>query len=424
MIIGSWNIRGMNNSLKQHEVVDFFWKNKLDLFCILETRIKAHKFNSIVRRKFKNFNIIHNYNAHINGRIWIIWNSSQINIRVEHTSAQCIHCQIHHKASGYQGFISVVYAYNDGESRKTLWNDLYNHSRSIREPWLVMGDFNCVLKIEERVSNCEPNWNDVKDFNECLNEAGLTDTASTGCTYTWTNNQEGGDRKWIKLDRALCNSDWQLKYPDSYANFHAQGISDHSPIVVDLKIHTQSFPKPFKFLNCWIEDPKFKNIVEKVWSKEIRGCKMYRLVSHLKEAKHCMRELNKRDYSDLEKRTQQAKDDLLTSQTPAQINPGDINLQNEVKDSKEKYTKLQRALLSSLYHRAKIKDINLADGNSSYFHSRVAARRSMNTIRRVVDKQRKVCETTEEIADGFLDFYKALLGDKVQVNQIDTQVVN
>lgn len=37
--IGAWNIRGLNNILKQKEVSLFIWKNKIDLIAILETKV-------------------------------------------------------------------------------------------------------------------------------------------------------------------------------------------------------------------------------------------------------------------------------------------------------------------------------------------------------------------------------------------------
>jgi exonuclease III len=39
MIIYSWNIRGLNNPLKQHEVVGLMKKCKMDICGLLETKL-------------------------------------------------------------------------------------------------------------------------------------------------------------------------------------------------------------------------------------------------------------------------------------------------------------------------------------------------------------------------------------------------
>jgi len=50
VIIYSWNIRGLNNPLKQHEVVSLMKKHKIDMCGLLETKLLAsrvdylHKF--------------------------------------------------------------------------------------------------------------------------------------------------------------------------------------------------------------------------------------------------------------------------------------------------------------------------------------------------------------------------------------------
>jgi exonuclease III len=43
MIIYNWNIRGLNNPLKQHEVVSLIKKHKMDVRGLLETKLPSSR---------------------------------------------------------------------------------------------------------------------------------------------------------------------------------------------------------------------------------------------------------------------------------------------------------------------------------------------------------------------------------------------
>ncbi|XP_074265650.1 uncharacterized protein LOC141588093 [Silene latifolia] len=186
MIFASWNIRGLNDPLKQKEIFDFLLLNKVDCSAILETRVKGSNAGSIAK-KFTSYSLVDNYNAHYNVRIWVMWNPRVVSLTVLSSKAQFIHCAVTHVAS-----------------QKDLWEDLMNFDASITSPWACLGDFNVVLSTSERVGGVTYPPSVMKDFDDCLDNCRLSDHSATGCYYTWTNNQ-GNDLKWAKLDRILVN---------------------------------------------------------------------------------------------------------------------------------------------------------------------------------------------------------------------------
>ncbi|XP_074304766.1 uncharacterized protein LOC141639580 [Silene latifolia] len=116
--------------------------------------------------------------------------------------------------NSFSGNVTFVYGSNDGGTRMQLWDHLRNSQ--FTSPWLILGDFNCVRSVDERISDCHPVLSELDDFNSCLDDASLNDLSTMGCFYTWTNNQNPASRKWIKLDRVLCNADWLLTFPSSF----------------------------------------------------------------------------------------------------------------------------------------------------------------------------------------------------------------
>ncbi|XP_074310088.1 uncharacterized protein LOC141645492 [Silene latifolia] len=329
MKIGVWNIRGMNKEFKQHEIVDFFTSNKLDIMGINEIRVRFSNFNSVRKRGFKHFKVLHNYDYHSNGRLWVIWNKASLVVTALSSGVQWVHLQV--EAPGcvtYQ--VTFVYGLNSLEGRVDLWTFLKGIKPTC--PWVCLGDFNCVRSLDERISNTAANLQALVDFNDAIIMAGLEDMVIHGFAFTWTNKQEDGDRKWMKLDRVLINTEWAAMFSHSYADSLAAGVSDHSPLVVSIPSTEVPRPKQFRFLNCWAQDPSFPDIVKEVWQERIYGCSMYKLVQHLKVAKQRLKVLHHKTYSSLTERAKKKMCELQDCQGKLQRDPMNAVLMLEEKE--------------------------------------------------------------------------------------------
>lgn len=99
-------------------------------------------------------------------------------------------------------FISFVYVSNLASKRKNLWKQLVIDLKLIHKPGLVTGDFNVVLRTDEKrrtyVEVCL-----VAEFNNCILSSGLLEAVHTGLKFTW----RSCEMKKIssRLDRALGN---------------------------------------------------------------------------------------------------------------------------------------------------------------------------------------------------------------------------
>ncbi|KAK9714242.1 hypothetical protein RND81_06G080800 [Saponaria officinalis] len=153
--------------------------------------------------------------------------------------------------------------------RAALWDFLC--SSCTQMAWVVLGDSNCVRKVEERISDAPPNLPAMNDFNAAIYSAGLKDLTTCGHEFTWINKQDGSACKWMRLDRVLVNVGWQTYFPSAFATAHNAGISDHSPIVITVGTFSPC-PRQFRFLNCWSLDKNFIPIVTDVWKNTVKGC--------------------------------------------------------------------------------------------------------------------------------------------------------
>lgn len=70
--------------------------------------------------------------------------------------------------------IIVVYVLNTVEQRRNLWDKLTGISHMPAKSWLVCGDFNLILYHANRLIENPVNFNEIKDFSDCINSLMLS----------------------------------------------------------------------------------------------------------------------------------------------------------------------------------------------------------------------------------------------------------
>lgn len=85
-----------------------------------------------------------------NVRIMVLWKEDDLKVQITLKTDQLIHCYVQRRDGKFEGWIIVVYARKNSQARTTLWQDLLHLQSTIHEPWLVLGDLNVVLSVEEK----------------------------------------------------------------------------------------------------------------------------------------------------------------------------------------------------------------------------------------------------------------------------------
>ncbi|XP_074266778.1 uncharacterized protein LOC141590062 [Silene latifolia] len=332
--------------------------------------------------------------------------------------AQLIHVELLHHVSQKVVHITFIYGSNDGDERESLWDEL-RQLASFTIDWIIMGDFNIVKEMEERLGPNPPSLAEVLAFNKCLLDCNLDDLQGYGSDYTWTNKRDGDARIWSKLDRVLTNPNWLIKYPHTQVTILPAGISDHSPLLVQIK-ETYQFKKSFSYLNCWEEHQDYHTLVYQAWQLPVKGNAMFKLFARLKNVRRNLVDLHKRNFLDISLKVRLAKKDLETCQKHIQQNPLDPSYLAQEKVILEDYWNLRRMERSSLMQRSKVQDIKYNDAPTSYFFARIAARKHQSIIGRIMDKEGTVREGIQDVNQAFVEYYKWLLGEKVDTVTLPT----
>ncbi|XP_074267096.1 uncharacterized protein LOC141590399 [Silene latifolia] len=232
----------------------------------IETRVKI-KNNDRIQASFSNpWKVIDNSEVKDSGRIWLLWDSSQIMVSCIRKDLQVIHAQVTNLVTGFDWTCSLVYGCNADSDRVALWDSLIAMKANVHGPWLVMGDFNNVLYVNERIGS-QVTDAEIKGFQNCVDVCGLYDMVSTGAYFTWNNKQEGDARVYSWIDRVLANDEWILNGPSGNVTFLPEGLYDHSPCLIELGEDIERRKCPFKYFNMWGKHAEFKNIVMETWKQ-------------------------------------------------------------------------------------------------------------------------------------------------------------
>ena len=77
------------------------------------------------------------------------WNPLIFDVTHIEGNSQFLHCCINFIDKKWSFLTTIVYAYNNEEGRRCLWAEL--NEKGADRPWLLVGDFNDILKANERI---------------------------------------------------------------------------------------------------------------------------------------------------------------------------------------------------------------------------------------------------------------------------------
>ncbi|GJZ29353.1 RNA-directed DNA polymerase, eukaryota [Tanacetum coccineum] len=140
-----------------------------------------------------------------------------------------------------------VYAPQSIPDKRLLWNYLSSLITRWDGDSIVMGDFNEVRFVEERMGSVF-NSQGASEFNSFINNSGLVDVHLEGYSFTWSHSSAS---KMSKLDRFLVTEGIISSFPYISAVCLDKHLSDHRPIILR-DIVADYGATPFRFFNSWL----------------------------------------------------------------------------------------------------------------------------------------------------------------------------
>ncbi|XP_074315563.1 uncharacterized protein LOC141651765 [Silene latifolia] len=405
--LGVWNVRGLNSLDKQKDILWCLHNANVDLFGLLETRVKPGSLNKVVDSLCHGWNYCTNHQYHAGGRIWLLWKDRKYKVNVLDMEAQFIHVKVEDIINNYMFYVTFVYGFNKIEERIPLWDAMVR--LTLKEPWIIMGDFNNVLHMDEKIG-LPVKDSETMPFQDAIDRCGLQDMKCTGSFFTWNNKQPNSTRVFSRIDRVLVNDEWLTKWHDYFAHYAPEGEYDHCPCFIRAGDTTLRQKRPFKFFNMWTGVPDFLMIVENGWNENVYGTRMYKVVRKLKMLKANLKGLNKDLFSDIERNSDIAHELLINAQRHLHDDPHNTTLRDNEYNIRASFQTLHKAKIEFLRQKAKCEWARDGDSNSAMFHKAIRQRQLANKVLQIEDINGQLCNTPEGIMKAFEDYYQELLG--------------
>ncbi|GMJ06052.1 hypothetical protein HRI_004274400 [Hibiscus trionum] len=119
------------------------------------------------------------------GGIWLLWNGD-ISVNVVVVSNQFIHAIIQGVALDCPCYLTVVYASPQAHYRRHLWDQLDELNPGDESPWLIGGDFNALLHLEDRRGGQSGRNYVCRKFQNFVFSCALQEVEFKGSKFTWS----------------------------------------------------------------------------------------------------------------------------------------------------------------------------------------------------------------------------------------------
>lgn len=295
MQILTWNIRVLGSIVKKRFLSKLIKKRKPDMVFVQETKLEAVERVDIQKIwGSANLEFICSGSVGASGGLLSIWNKEffTVNNMVVQRSFISMSGLLYGE---FPCTLVNVYASNEAVARRVLWEELLVLKAGCNAPWCIAGDFNEIRVISERVG-CLRLERGMMEFSKFCNNMELIDLPMLGRKYTWTNYQNHAIHS--RLDRFLVSQHWLEKY-----NILQWGlprpISDHCPVTITDDSKDWG-PKPFKFMDIWLSNPKCMTLAKETWNEvQVVGWAGFILVQKLKAIKDRLKIWNKEEFGDV-----------------------------------------------------------------------------------------------------------------------------
>lgn len=208
MNIAAWNCRGAGSKSFPRILREVVRKYDIKVMALMETRISDTRADRQVRELgFTNW--IRVEATGFAGGIWVLWNKADVQLKYVVSTTQFVHCQIWTTSSTEYQYATFVYGDTTTCRRKSLWRDLESIARRVQGQWIVLGDFNTFLSPADKLGGATVNYQEMDQFQTCLNNCGLSQIPVVGDRYTW--EKEGVQER---LDWGFCNFGWEIAHPN------------------------------------------------------------------------------------------------------------------------------------------------------------------------------------------------------------------
>ena len=395
-----WNCRGANKPNFRRSIRYILKKFKTDVLAVFETHASGERAGRICHGL--GFDQTFRVDAvGQSGGLWLLWRSEVGEVEVVESSDQFIYARLSKDQEVLN--LIVVYAAPSVTRRSGLWTRLGDLMSTVSGPLMIGGDFNTILRIDERSGGNGQLSPDSIAFGNWINENSLIDMGFRGSSYTW---RRGREERWCvakRLDRVLCCPHARLKWHEATVTHLPFLASDHAPLYIQLEPEVRGNPRrrPFRFEAAWLSHPGFKELLSSSWQREISTPEA------LKKLHQTLRRWNKEVFGDVQMRKEKLMGEIKAIQDLLDQRHDDALLKKEEELLKEFECVLEQEEML-WFQKSREKWIDLGDRNTKFFHTSTVVRRSRNRVDMLKNSEDVWVTNSVELEQLATTYYKRL----------------
>ncbi|XP_026399701.1 uncharacterized protein LOC113295584 [Papaver somniferum] len=393
-----WNINGVARDVAQDKLKELIREFKPNIFGIAEPKVPCSAgFRYGLLREGYSSHVINNASSSSIANIWVCY-SNTLNISIVNVSKKAITVEV----DGVH--VSFVHASYIQVTKRSIWQQLVSPGDGI--PWLVIGDFNCILRLDEKKGVLEPRTSAINEFSYWLDDNNLFEADALGSKFTWTNRQSGMTRIVSKLDRVIINAAWLEKFENWRCKALPMEVSNHSTLLGFRFAVPRPKRAPFRVQKMWFLHSDFLRMVRDSCSIPISGSLDFIFTQKLKRLKGVIKEWNLRVFGNVHSRLKQDQLRFEAAALLSDENPDDITKLNIMKDVMDKLNDTRAQLNTMLKQKYRNKWLVEGSSNTNFFHNSIRIRRSSNTISELVDSAGNTIYDYEKLRNHVVHYYE------------------
>lgn len=269
----------------------------------------------------------------------------------------------------------------------------------------MAGDFNEIIALDEKKGGSNSFTN--SGFGDWIQSNFMLDLGYLGSHFTWVRNRSNPLSLKSRLDRAVCNQEFRLLYPDGLITHLPRTTSDHSPILLstfNTKAPDKAL-KPFKFQAMWMQHEGFVNFINQSWPKD-NSC----IISKASNMTSKMQIWNKEVFGNLfwKKRNIMARLKGIQKSLDYKPNPFLNELNTKLQDDLNTIFQQEEVFW---FQKSREKWLMQGDRNTSYFHLTTIVRRRRNRIEGLLDDNHVWISSKEGLKSIVTNFFSSLFTD-------------
>lgn len=395
-----WNCRGANKPNFRRSIRYLLKKYVTDVLAIFEPHAGGNRAAQICHGLgFENSYRVDAVGQ--SGGLWLLWRSEAGMVEIVEATDQFIHAKV---VNGLDILhLIVVYAAPTASRRSGLWNQLRAVIQGVAEPVLIGGDFNTIVRLDERTGGNGRLSADSLSFGDWINDLSLIDMGFCGNKFTWRRGRIKDNFVAKRLDRVLCCAHTRLQWQEAVVTHLPFLASDHAPLYVQLSPEAGGNPgrRPFRFEAAWLKHEGFKELLLASWNGNINTPEA------LNGLRKTLSKWNKEVFGDVQKRKEKLMREIKEVQDMLDHNQSDALLKREEDLTCEFDVVLEQEEMI-WYQKSREKWIVLGERNTKFFHTSTIIRRRRNRIELLRDDDGRWISNSQDLEKLATDYYRKL----------------